>query len=75
MRLTTIKIPTKEKIQELNKHFEKYYKKNPRNKAIEIVSALVSIEFSKGYNIEKMIGDFMLYEDKDFIKDVRAKLQ
>jgi hypothetical protein len=71
----TIKIPTKEKIQELNKHFEKYYKKNPRNKAIEIVSALVSIEFSKGYNIEKMIGDFMLYEDKDFIKDVRAKLQ
>ena len=60
---------------ELNKYFEKYYKKNPRSKAIDIVSALVSAEYSEGYNIEKIAGDFMLYEDKAFISDVKARLR
>lgn len=73
--VNTIKVPTQEKMVELNKFFEKYYKKNPRNKAIDIVSALVSAEYSEGYNIEKLSGDFMLYEDKAFIDEVKARLQ
>lgn len=71
----TIKVPTQEKIAELNKLFEKFYKKNPRKKAIDIVAGLVSAEYSEGYNIEKLAGDFMLYEDKAFISEVKARLQ
>lgn len=73
--ISTIKVPTQEKMLELNKYFEKYYKKNPRSKAIDIVSALVSAEYSEGYNIENIAGDFMLYEDKAFISDVKARLR
>ena len=71
----TIKVPTQEKIIELNKLFEKFYKKNPRNKAIDIVTALVSEEYAAGYNIESLARDFMLYEDKAFITEVKARLQ
>lgn len=71
----TIKVPTQEKISELNKLFEKFYRKNPRSKAIDIVAGLVSAEYSEGYNIEKLTGDFMLYEDKTFIAEVKARLQ
>lgn len=60
--MNTIKVPTQEKIVELNKLFEKFYKKNPRKKAIDIVAGLVSSEYSEGYNIEKLAGDFMLYD-------------
>ena len=70
----TIKIPTQEKVTGLNKLFEKFYKKNPRNKAIDIVAGLVSTEYSEGYNIEKLVGDFMLYEDEGFIGEVKARL-
>lgn len=70
----TIKVPTQEKNKELNKLFEKFYKKNPRNKAIDIVAGLVSAEYSEGYNIENLAGDFMLYEDKVFIAQVKARL-
>ena len=71
----TIKVPTQEKIIELNRLFEKFYKKNPRNKAIDIVAALVSDEYAAGYNIESLAGDFMLYEDRAFVTEVKAKLQ
>ena len=71
----TIKVPTQEKIVELNKLFEKFYKKNPRNKAADIVAGLVFTEYLEGCNIEKLAGDFMLYEDKDFIFGVKARLQ
>ena len=71
----TIKVPTRKKMVELNKYFEQFYRKNPRNKAIDIVAALVSAEYSEGHNIEKLAGDFMLYQDKTFIEDVRARLQ
>lgn len=71
----TIEIPEQEKIAELNKLFEEFYKKDPKNKAIDIVAGLVSAEYSKGYNIEKLVGDFMLYEDKVFISEVKARLQ
>ena len=59
----------------LNKLFEKFYKKNPRNKAIDVVAGLISAEYSEGYNIEKLAGDFMLYEDKTFIAEVKVRLQ
>lgn len=75
MITNTIKVPTQEKLIELNKLFEKFYKKNPRNKAIDVVAGLISAEYSEGYNIEKLAGDFMLYEDKAFIAEVKARLQ
>lgn len=71
----TIKIPEQEKIAELNKLFKEFYKKDPKSKAIDIVAGLVSAEYSEGYDIEKLAGDFMLYEDKAFISEVKARLQ
>lgn len=71
----TIKVPTQKKILELNKLFEKFYKKNPRNKAIDIVAGLISAEYLEGDNVEKLTGDFMLDRDKAFIAEVKARLQ
>ena len=44
------------------------------SRAIDIVAGLVSTEYSEGYNIEKLVGDFMLYEDEGFIGEVKARL-
>lgn len=71
----TIKVPTNEKMIRLNKLFEEFYRKSPRNKAIEIIAGLVFVEYSHGYDIGKLVEDFMLYEDSDFIGEVKTKLQ
>lgn len=71
----TIKVPTNEKMIRLNKLFEEFYRKSPRNKAIEIIAGLVFVEYSHGYDIGKLVEDFMLYEDSAFIEEVKTKLQ
>ena len=71
----TIKVPTVEKIKLLNNYFEQFYKKNPRTKAIEIIAALIFAEYVNGCNIDKLITDFMLYNDNLLVTDVKSKLQ
>ena len=72
--INTIKVPTDEKIDKLIQLLENFYKKEPRNKAIEIVASLVSDEYTAGYSIDKLVSDFMLFEDKAFLTDVKSKL-
>lgn len=71
----TIEIPADDKIKELSLGLERFYKKKPSTKAAEIVAALVSEEYSQGYDVDSLIKDFMLYEDEKFIRAVKGVLE
>lgn len=73
--ISIIKVPKIEKMDILSENLEKYYKKNPRNKAIDIVAALLSKEYIEGYNIDNLIGDFLLVKDKEFINAVKNRIK
>lgn len=72
---SVIQAPTDNKLKNLQYEFEKFYSKKPENKAIEIVAALVSEDYTKDLNIENFVNDFMLSKNNDFCQDVKKYLK
>lgn len=70
----TIKVPTSEKIKHLQELFEEFYQKRPETKAAEIVACLVSEEYAAGYEIDRLINDFLFFDHVGFVKRVKSKL-
>ena len=70
----TIKVPTSKKIKHLQELFEEFYQKRPETKAAEIVACLVSEEYAAGYEIDRLINDFLFFDHVGFVKRVKSKL-
>jgi hypothetical protein len=71
---STIRVPTVEKLVDIEKIMQKFYKKKPEVRVVEIVACLVSAEYAAGYDISNLTNDFLLFEDKSFITNVKSKL-
>ena len=71
---STIRVPTVEKLVDIEKIMQKFYKKKPEARVVEIVACLVSAEYAAGYDISNLTNDFLLFEDKSFITNVKSKL-
>lgn len=71
---STIRVPTVEKLIDIEKIMQKFYKKKPEARVVEIVACLVSAEYAAGYDISNLTNDFLLFEDKSFITNVKSKL-
>ncbi len=70
-----IKIPTDEKLLNLNEELKSFYRKEPKNKSVEIVAGLVSKGYSNNYNITQLIKDFTLKNNNQFVEDVKNYLE
>lgn len=71
---STITAPTEDKLNKLQIELKKFYNKNSKNKAIEIIAGLVSLEYSKKYDISEFVKDFSLSKDLQLSKDVKNYL-
>lgn len=69
-----VRVPKTEKLAKINDMFEKFYKKNPKSKATDVVAGLVSEEFTEGKEISNLINDFVLSDDESFVEAVKTKL-
>lgn len=70
----TVLMPTKDKLKKLQSEFEKFYAKNPANKVIETIAALVSLEYSEEHEISEFVKGFSLSKDLQLSIDVKNYL-
>lgn len=73
--VSTVEIPKEDKISKLRSLLEKFYKKKPETRAVEIVAALVSDEYASGIDITALANDFLLYDDVHFVSLVKVQLR
>jgi len=55
-----IKTPTEKKQESINTEFEKFYRKSPKTRIVEIIAGLVVSEYCKGEDVTSKIKDFSL---------------
>ena len=67
--------PTETKLKELQMEFEKFYRKKPSKKAVEVVAGLYVGEFANMINITNAINDFCLVKNNTFANEVLRYLK
>lgn len=70
-----MKTPTETKLKELQMEFEKFYRKKPSKKAVEVVAGLYVGEFANMINITNAINDFCLVKNNTFANEVLRYLK
>lgn len=70
-----LEIPNEDRLIEINKLLKAFYKKDPREKVVEIVAGLSSAEFLVGLNIFKFVRDFSIDDNSDFADEVKLYLE
>ena len=66
--------PTSRRIRKMLKMLEGFYAKKPANKAIEIISWILSLEYASGYDISEAVQDFALNKSNSLSEAVKANL-
>ena len=67
--------PTEKRLTLLHEEMEKFYRKKPEKRAVEIVSALVSREYAAGYEIDNMINELLITDSPEFCHSVENYLE
>lgn len=70
-----LEAPIEERLTEIRKSMETFYKKNPKEKAVEIVAGLSAVEFLAGLNILNFTMDFSIDDNSDFANEVKLYLE
>lgn len=68
-------VPTEERICQVFNEMEKYYRKNPRKRAIEVVAGLMANEFANGQDVSESAEDFCFDMRGSFAQDVNEFLR
>ncbi len=73
--LAVLKLPNTTNLTALSQMLEQLYAKKPEKKAIETVAALVSGEYSEGYNVTAISQDFLLLKNDEFSSEIKLFLE
>lgn len=68
-------VPTEDRICQVFNEMEKYYRKNPRKRAIEVVAGLMANEFANGQDVSESAEDFCFDMRGSFAHDVNEFLR
>lgn len=66
-----LKTPSRERLEEIHRRLELYYRKKPENAAVEIIAGLTAEEYAAGFDVDGFMADFSLQDDRlaDDVKD------
>lgn len=70
-----LETPNEDRLTEINKSLKVFYKKEPREKAVEIVAGLSSVEFLAEFDIFNFVKDFSIDDNSDFANEVKLYLE
>ena len=71
----TLDVPSTVRIKQIRCMLERYYRKKPYNRAVEIVAGLMIEDFANGQDVSKSVDDFCFERNCCFVQNVNSYLE